>query len=97
MTEHAIEIIRVLVWVVIGGGSMFVALIVWVALRLIGELHEIKVAVIAEGKARALAEEKLREDLLALERRHDGRIVSVERRVESIDTKCHIFHNRDKD
>ena len=39
----------------------------------------------------------LREDLMKLERRHEDRIVEVERRVSDIATRCHIYHEYDKD
>ena len=39
----------------------------------------------------------LRDELLKLERRHEDRIVEVERRVSDISTHCRVYHKHDKD
>ena len=81
MTEHATEIMNLLTWVILGGGGLFLALAKWIAAQLMRKL---------EGIEQAIKETNV--TLSGIERRHESRIVDVERRVDAIAQKCSFYH-----
>jgi hypothetical protein len=97
MTEHADEVIKVLLWALLGGGALFLALAKWIASQLMRKLEGIEAAIHATNTALNKIDHDLRTDVVSLERRHESRIVEVERRVSDLHTRCAIYHQRDKD
>lgn len=81
MSEHASEIINLLIWVLVVGGGMFLGLAKWIAGQLMRKLEGIEQAIT-----------KTNDTLAGIERRHESRIVEVERRVDSIAQRCEFFH-----
>lgn len=97
MIEHAPELVTLLLWALLAVGGLFVALAKWIADRLLKKLEGIEAAIGKTNDTLASATSGLRGELVALERRHDDRIVQVERRVSLIDERCRIYHEHDKD
>lgn len=97
MTEHAPEIVTLLAWVIVAGGGLFLALAKWIAAQLMRKLEGIEQAIKETNRTLGTIEGDLRGELTMLERRHEERLVKVERRVDSIRERCHIFHDHDKD
>ena len=97
MEEHSGEIVKLLLWALGLGGSalvMSIGLIVKLGLgRLQMELRGINKGI--DKLATAL--EATQTALGALERRHETRIVDVERRVDKLHERCAIFHEHGKD
>ena len=81
MTEHASEINGLLVWVILGGGALFLALMKWIAKQLLGKLEKIEQAIDRTNTTLALIEKDMRNDLAGLDRR-----------VTTIESHCSIFH-----
>ena len=81
MIEHASEINGLLVWIVIGGGTLFLALMKWIAKQLLGKLEKIEQAIDRTNTTLALIEKDMRNDLAGLDRR-----------VTTIESHCSIFH-----
>ena len=97
MIEHAGEVINLLLWALGALGAIFVALARWIAGMVVRKLDGIEAAIKETNSTIGQATGALRGELLELERRHETRIVEVERRVSDIATRCAIFHEHDKD
>jgi len=97
MIDHAAEVIDLLLWALLVGGAMFLALARWIAAQLLKKLDGIESAIHELGATQVRSDATLRGELVALERRHEHRIVDVERRVSDLHTRCAIFHEHDKD
>ena len=95
MTEHANEIIQVLIWVIICVGGLFLTLAKWIATQLMKKLEGIESAINETNRTLSKIEGDLRGELVSLERRHDDRFVQVERRVDSIAERCRLIHSHD--
>ena len=94
MNEHAQELNALLVWILLGGGAMFIALAKWIASQLMKKLEGIEHAINETNRTLGKIEGDLRGELSDLERRHENRIVGVERRVDSIDQRCSFHHGK---
>ena len=94
MNEHAQELNALLVWILLGGGAMFIGLAKWIASQLMKKLEGIEQAIQTTNKTLGDSTSGLRGDILALERRHEDRIVKVERRVDVIDQRCTFHHGK---
>lgn len=81
MIEHASEIVDLLIWVLVIGGGMFLGLAKWIAVQLMKKLEGIEQAIT-----------KTNDTLAGIERRHESRIVDVERRVDSLSQRCQFYH-----
>jgi hypothetical protein len=81
MQEHAVEIVQVLVWVLLGGGSAFLAVLGWIGKQLHGELRGIKTQIEETNRTLNAIERDLRDELSGLDRR-----------VTKIETRCDINH-----
>lgn len=86
MNEHAQEIANLLIWVVAGGGSAFLAVLGWIGKQLHAELRGIKSQI-----------EKTNETLASIERDLRNELAALDRRVTHVEARCVTWHNHGKD
>lgn len=82
MTEHAGEIITLMIWALLAGGGLFLALLKWIAGRVIDKLSQIEAAIDRTNVTLAGIEKDLRKDLSQLDRR-----------VQKIEDRCQMQHD----
>jgi hypothetical protein len=82
VTQHSAEIVSVLIWMLLAGGSVFIAVIGWIGNRLFGELQGIKDQI-----------SKTNETLGAIERDLRSELTHLDRRLTVIETRCNDRHD----
>ena len=97
MNEHAPEIITLLAWVIVGGGTLFLALAKWIAAQLMRKLEGIESAIQQTNHTLGKIEGDLRGEVSALERRHESKIVELDRRMVKVESNCLHYHAIGKD
>ena len=97
MTEHAEEVINLLLWFIGIGGVAFLALAKWSAGQLMSKLEAIESAIKQTNTTLGTIEGDLRSEVAGLERRHEEKFVSHDRRIGKIEAACQHYHALGKD
>ncbi len=96
MEEHAVEIVRLLVWILIAVGGAFVSIMVWVAGKLEATLKE-KLNSIREELSLTREEvTKTNATLTGIEKDLRKDLAHLDRRVAVIETRCEGRHSEER-